>query len=611
MSSFDDYQCSIARIYNQNNIVIGTGFFIFSKYLLTCAHVVKDALDLEIDDLIKVPLESIKIDLPCSQFNQTLTAKVIFLNPCLKEKITDAQRGEDIACLEIESNLSLPINPIKLTTLDDISNHPFKIYGFPEKAGSKGMSAEGKIKGNIAEGWLELEPLQQRPITGGFSGSPVWDTSAKRFIGMTVASNQDQDDEGKIVNVAFAISNHVLIDYCLKLVELYSFFQTESQEIITIIKEIYTQIAPSDWQNKPESILSILQDLNNMPSLNNDNFSPLHQFVIDLILHRKCSNNLKNNLQEWGKNNIDDFDNQIHQREQVIKQQEKYQNQTYLILIIHPSTKGSKKFIISGSVIIEKISLSSNKREVEKEEKFDLEIEQQEELLDINQLEDKLESIIQDLIKKSEDYLYGLERKPTLVCFLPRKLMTKSINNFQVVIPSDDEEDDELISKPLGTYCPVIIRSYQRLNIFGKEYLNKDKWMTNWSNLQSQSCCQLFMDDQKLNYENSQQIEATLNLNRPKALKLSKNPNNAILKFIHEEGIPACLWIRNNYQVENLEEEFSFILSCSINSLSHKIMKKHLQAISENCECPEKHIGHHLSLMLEDPYLLPTTINYS
>ncbi len=614
MNSFDDYLCSIARIYDNNDSVIGTGFLISSKYLLTCCHVIKDALDLHIDDLIQIPSKSINFDLPCSEFNQAFTAKVIFWNPCLKEYITNAQRGEDIACLEIQQSVSLLINPIKLTPLDSISEHQFKIYGFPETAGIKGMSAKGKIKQRIAEGWLELQPDSDRPITGGFSGSPVWDISTKRFVGMTVASNQDSDDEGKIVNVAFTISNDVLINYCLKFVNLYSIFPPQSVKLIELYQTIFNRIKPPDWYQQPNSILAILQQLNDMPPTN-DNISPLEQFVVDLTVQTECPDSLKESLKNWGKTNIYSWQTSFllaqEKQKQIKKEEQKYNQQVYFLLLVYPTSPKIPKYNILGKVIVENGQRLSDKIAIEEEKTLDLEI-QKEGQLSIDDIQNKLESIIQDLILKAEDYLYNLEKKPKLVCFLPlNKLKPEfiNINNFSIIMPSDYEDEDEKII--LGLEFQVIIRSYRRLNLFNKKYKNEDKWKRKWKKLQTKSRCDCcFCCDGELDYEDLNQIKATFDFRKPEGLTLSKHPSNKILKYIYDEGIPVCIWVRNNYQNDNIKRDFADILIVSIDDISTKIMEKHHEAIRLK-KCFDEHIGHHLSLMLEDPFLLPTTINYS
>ncbi|NJR18288.1 MAG: trypsin-like peptidase domain-containing protein [Calothrix sp. CSU_2_0] len=38
------YKKAIARIYRSDGVIVGSGFLVFEHYILTCAHVVADAL---------------------------------------------------------------------------------------------------------------------------------------------------------------------------------------------------------------------------------------------------------------------------------------------------------------------------------------------------------------------------------------------------------------------------------------------------------------------------------------------------------------------------------------------------------------------------------------
>ena len=624
MSDFDIFKSSIVRIFKkkeEKNFVIGTGFFISQQHFLTCAHVIKEALDLDFSDLRQVkqvPQESITFDFPFYQLNEPLTAKVIFWNPCSSEKITDAQWGEDVACLEIQENLPLQIQPIKLESSDNIDGHNLKIYGFPEQAGKKGMSAEGILKGRIAEGWIELQPTEKRAITGGFSGAPIWriwDVDKSKCVGMTVASSRKEEDE-----LAFGISNEVLINDCLKFVELYSLLKTETQDLKSIIKETYLKVRPQFWSDSnPKEIYEIVPILNylhNMPQTNQGEI-PLDKFVVNLVANLGLNNPISLKLKEWGKNNINNFETLVD-KEIEINQAQPNKKQGYIVLVIHPSIGNKRKYIISGLVITKNLvsNLSNQKQEIVLEEKLGLEIENEEELLNIEKVEKTLENIVEDLIIKSKDYILSLEEKPNLVCFLPRKLLTESINNFKVTYPNDDdeEEDDNEEKITLGIYLSVIVRSYQRL---AKKYKNQDKlaqWKAKWSTLSnncSGCCSNVFTLDDGLDYDNYEQIYATLIGNEIKGLMLTKNPSNSLLKFINNELIPACIWVRNNYNDPNLKEELKEVLKCSISELPTKMTEKHREAINKFPKSPEKHLGHHLSLLLDDPNLLPTKINYS
>ncbi|MEM8638486.1 MAG: hypothetical protein AAGG51_06725 [Cyanobacteria bacterium P01_G01_bin.54] len=103
--TFEDYQKTIARIYQttssdpEPSVVNGTGFLVSSQYLLTCAHVVTAALDLQPENLLTKPTTPIVIDFPIAPGCPQRHATVVVWQPCLdyfRSELVNAKRGEDI-----------------------------------------------------------------------------------------------------------------------------------------------------------------------------------------------------------------------------------------------------------------------------------------------------------------------------------------------------------------------------------------------------------------------------------------------------------------------------------------------------------------------------------
>ena len=117
----------IARIYNQKDRIIGTGFLISPHRLLTCAHVVIQALGIE--KTTEIPQDPIKFDFPRYL---ALTAKVVFWQPCSSSEIENAQYVEDIAVLEIIEPRSFAETVLNLLSIDTNKKQQINIFGFPE-----------------------------------------------------------------------------------------------------------------------------------------------------------------------------------------------------------------------------------------------------------------------------------------------------------------------------------------------------------------------------------------------------------------------------------------------------------------------------------------------
>jgi S1-C subfamily serine protease len=189
MSYFQTFKLSIARIFTVDGSVIGAGFLVSDRHLLTCAHVVADALGID-SNISEMPTKTIELDFPLLSTGQKVTAKVVFWKP-----INSGKMGEDIAVLEI-GPLTLPkgLQAARLVTGDEMWGHPFRIFGFPQDR-DDGIWANGVLKESQASGWLQMENItaQGVRIEHGFSGSPVWDETLDGVVGIAVTADSDPD----------------------------------------------------------------------------------------------------------------------------------------------------------------------------------------------------------------------------------------------------------------------------------------------------------------------------------------------------------------------------------------------------------------------------------
>jgi V8-like Glu-specific endopeptidase len=187
MTDIDIYKNAIARIYNTNNVVIGAGFLISNQYLLTCAHVVTEALDLPPETVSK-PSKLIQFDFPFINREEKLNAEVDFWLPYQ----SDPQKIGDIAGLKLHNKV-IPdkVQPICLKTSYK-SNHTFRIFGFPNQR-TDGVWAYGTLKDTLPNGWGQMEGQEKGyRVQSGFSGAPIWDNEEKAVVGMAVAEDKNE-----------------------------------------------------------------------------------------------------------------------------------------------------------------------------------------------------------------------------------------------------------------------------------------------------------------------------------------------------------------------------------------------------------------------------------
>jgi len=178
----DRLKKSIVRIKKKNGAIVGTGFLAGDGMILTCAHVIKDALGIR-KAQTDTPESDIHLDFAFAPDRKPLTARVVFWNPTVEDG------GYDIAGLELKGYPPPASRPAPLdfetTSFEPLRGINYKAYGLPEKY-SKGVWSAGKVIEEIPDGFVQLEneKFKGKPIEGGFSGSAVWDEQSRNVIGI-------------------------------------------------------------------------------------------------------------------------------------------------------------------------------------------------------------------------------------------------------------------------------------------------------------------------------------------------------------------------------------------------------------------------------------------
>jgi hypothetical protein len=281
MPTFEDYQATIARVYDQNSNVIGTGFLVAPQYLLTCAHVVIQALGLETIDF---PKQSLKVDFPGR--TDSLKATVTLWRPCLsyfETRFYNVKPGEDIALLKLELKLE-GLKPIPIAkNLETIHNLAFNILGFPEKEVEE---TNGTIRAlQQSRQWYQLQIEQGRPpIVGGFSGSPLWCPEQQSIIGMTVAVNSLYNPDTNIGGrEGSAIAGSELYELWHKQGELIAILETVAWPIVRDAHQFARRhYISTQWNTEePKTWAEAIADLYSMQKQSGQN----HQlaFVVYLL----------------------------------------------------------------------------------------------------------------------------------------------------------------------------------------------------------------------------------------------------------------------------------------------------------------------------------------
>ncbi|MEB3340182.1 trypsin-like peptidase domain-containing protein, partial [Okeania sp.] len=192
---------SIVRIYSRLNQVKGAGFLVSENQVLTAAHVVSLALNVN-SNTLEIPTTEVKLDFPQVAPGKFMTAKVIFWLPVNPDKAL-----EDIAVLEL-TTIPDNISPVRLMTSEEYWGHNIRAFGFI-RGKEYGVWANGVLRDSNAKGWVQLEDTDHSGyvLEEGFSGTPVWDEFLEGVVGMAVAAEKQRLD----ARVAFIIPTNLLM----------------------------------------------------------------------------------------------------------------------------------------------------------------------------------------------------------------------------------------------------------------------------------------------------------------------------------------------------------------------------------------------------------------
>jgi len=177
---------------------IGSGFLVDETHIITCAHVVAQALH----NADKCPppksQEYVTIDFPFFANVPDLSAYVVQWKPYR----TDPHQGEqdDIAILALTDDSAATITsisaadrpaPADVVECGRLKGHSFEVYGYPAGYKADGAYAFGIIQNRKANRRYQTQSSMLEggaKVQKGFSGAPVFDTEAHGIVGIIVQS---------------------------------------------------------------------------------------------------------------------------------------------------------------------------------------------------------------------------------------------------------------------------------------------------------------------------------------------------------------------------------------------------------------------------------------
>lgn len=198
----EQLRSSIVRIHDWNGRVVGAGFLVTDREILTCAHVIAQALGIS-EETPEKPADEIRLDFPLVARGEMLTARVILWRPVG----ASPKEEEDVVVLDLERDTPVGAHTVHLVKSDELWGHVFRAFGFPVGY-DNGVWASGRLLESDAAGWVQIEDVKDSGfrIQPGFSGAPVWDEQLNGVAGMIVAAEQRPE-----IKAAFIIPADLLV----------------------------------------------------------------------------------------------------------------------------------------------------------------------------------------------------------------------------------------------------------------------------------------------------------------------------------------------------------------------------------------------------------------
>ena len=169
---------AICRTVGDETSVVGAGTVLDSCHILTCAHVVNEALGRSISDIESPNMAKLSVRIPIRANGEEIFDMMV-VGEYWRGPVSSPRFGEveDVAVLRTADHSKFPSNVSAAPLIGvDLQNDPGAnvcMTGFP--GGRSDDRVFGKLNGINLEGRIRIDPVSEsRAVTGGFSGAGRW-----------------------------------------------------------------------------------------------------------------------------------------------------------------------------------------------------------------------------------------------------------------------------------------------------------------------------------------------------------------------------------------------------------------------------------------------------
>lgn len=569
----DDYEKAIVRIFDSNRRVVGTGFLVAPGYVLTCAHVVLQALGINFDaedyDAAVLPIgKVVTLDFPMANGDPIQAEVVNAWRPYRLDR-------DDIAGLKLLAATPQQSQPMPMVRCScaDLQNQRHAVYGFANDNGDR--TDAYKPKSNAPGGRFQLckvgGEISDETIEAGFSGAPVWNYDRSGVIGMVATAALSKDQRSK----AYAISEESLYPVIQELFAhslngyICSHFAVARSQVQNAIKKAFW-LCDSDGDSKTSNaLLDRLLYLTKLPNRQwqqqGKEIDRLTQFAMFLVIIDGLPQDLLAQITAWVKFRNFDFDalyvkaNRYRQDRQVSSKQ----TSAHLIVQMTPCGHGENMYVSIWAIDDDHDLLQPP-----------LPLLQNQEVAFT-----QLPSFLENWLEEDSDLAH-----PMIHCFVARDRLGCDLDACKT--------DSGLT---LGKQYKIVMRTDLNQSPPGLQYYKR--WQSKWQSLESKwqlTAREAFV---RSDCRNKDQLFNQLRLAEIAILEnLLPDRVDEVFKFIAKKvALPVVLWVRQ----EDLAAELDQILDCSIIDLPERILAERLAANDHSS------LGNHLSLVWEDPNVIP------
>ncbi|GII84637.1 hypothetical protein Ssi03_26270 [Sphaerisporangium siamense] len=196
---------AVVQVKGQHGALGGAGFLIAPDLVLTCAHVVSDALEKSHWEPVATGTP-VMVEFPLRESPTGGEGRRMW--PAMVQDWVPirAERTGDIAVLRLPEPVP-GTRPLPMADPDRVQGGEVRAVGFPHDAPG-GTWFDGRISGATGEGWMELSRAngQTVHVKPGFSGSPVWHNTLGAVVGLLVAAQSAGDAQQ-----AYALRTRTLV----------------------------------------------------------------------------------------------------------------------------------------------------------------------------------------------------------------------------------------------------------------------------------------------------------------------------------------------------------------------------------------------------------------